>query len=350
MPAASRGTFDASTPARHRVVNALLGGKDNFAADRAVAAALLAATPRGCPDAGQLARSARAYAMRSVAWLAGRGVTQVIAVAWGLPFPPDPHTAAGPEGVTVYAGDDPVAMSHLSALAAGPRVAAVVADPRDPAAVLGAAAGARGPGGTALLDLGAPVAVVACHLPSLAAARARRLVRGLARPLAPGSALVIACPSYASPDDAAVMEEAWSAAGEWHSHDAGMVASWLAAAGLVMAVPGDGPCWPPLPVLPRGCAGGTGLRVLAAADDTQGCPAAGAGVAGLVRGGMPRAGEQPQPGRGPDRLLQLGEPGGAVPPAGRVFPSARCGPPGGAGGHPARGDGLGHQAGQLLIR
>jgi hypothetical protein len=256
-----RGTFDATRPAQHRVVNYLLGGKDNFAADRAVAAALLAATPPGCPDAGQLARSARAYAVRAVAWLAGRGITQFVAVAWGLPFPPDPHTAAGPDGVTVYAGDDPVAMCHLSALAAGPRVATVVADPRDPAAVLGAVAGARGADGTPLLDLGAPVAVIACHLPAVSAGRARRLVRGLARPLAPGSAVVIACPSYASPDDAAVMEAAWAACGEWHSHDAGMVASWFGAAGLVMAVPGDGPCWPPLPVLPRGCAGGIALKL-----------------------------------------------------------------------------------------
>jgi hypothetical protein len=162
--------------------------------------------------------------------------------------------------VTVYAGDDPVAMSHLSALAAGPRVAAVRADPRDPDAVLGAVTGLRGPGGTALLDLSAPVAVIACCLPAVAAGRARRLVRDLSRPLAPGSAVIIACPSYASTEDAAAMEAAWSACGEWHSHDAGAVTSWLGSAGLRMAVPGDAPCWPPLPVLPRGCAGGTGLK------------------------------------------------------------------------------------------
>jgi hypothetical protein len=61
-----RQDFDPAVPNVARVYNCLLGGKDNFAADRQAAARLLAAVP----GAAVAARENRAFLSRAVRFLA----------------------------------------------------------------------------------------------------------------------------------------------------------------------------------------------------------------------------------------------------------------------------------------
>jgi hypothetical protein len=56
--------FDPATPSIARVYDYLLNGKDNFAADRAVAEQLLAVAPL----AAEVTRDNRQFLARAVAW------------------------------------------------------------------------------------------------------------------------------------------------------------------------------------------------------------------------------------------------------------------------------------------
>ena len=64
-----------------RVYDAALGGKGNFAADRAVAAEAQAAFP----DGGEAVHVNRALLGRAVRYMAAQGVTQFIDLGSGLP-------------------------------------------------------------------------------------------------------------------------------------------------------------------------------------------------------------------------------------------------------------------------
>jgi len=64
--------FDPRTPAIARVYDYLLGGKDNFAADRAVAEQLLAVYP----PISQTVPESRRFVERAVSWVAGQGITR----------------------------------------------------------------------------------------------------------------------------------------------------------------------------------------------------------------------------------------------------------------------------------
>jgi S-adenosyl methyltransferase len=74
-------SFDPRTPSIARVYDYLLGGKDNFAADRAVAERLVAVYP---PIIETVPESRRLVA-RAVTWVADQGITQFIDVGPGLP-------------------------------------------------------------------------------------------------------------------------------------------------------------------------------------------------------------------------------------------------------------------------
>lgn len=83
-------TFDPRVPSIARVYDFLLGGKDNFAADRAVAHKLLAVYP---PIIETVPESRR-FAERAVTWVAGQGITQFIDLGAGLPTAPNTHVTA----------------------------------------------------------------------------------------------------------------------------------------------------------------------------------------------------------------------------------------------------------------
>jgi S-adenosyl methyltransferase len=76
-------SFDPRTPSIARVYDYLLGGKDNFAADREVAAKLVAVYP----PVIETVPESRRFVARAVTWVAGQGVTQFIDLGAGLPPP-----------------------------------------------------------------------------------------------------------------------------------------------------------------------------------------------------------------------------------------------------------------------
>jgi len=182
---------DTSKPNIARVYDYWLGGKDNFAADRAEAERMLAVYPR-LPE---LARDNRLFLARAVEWLAGRGIRQFIDIGSGLPTAQNTHEIAQTAHAScrvVYADSDPVVVSHAAALLATDpaTTAAVRGDLTRPSAILADPAVRR------LIRLDEPVAVIlAMVLHFLDAATAGDVTRIIAQAIAPGSYLVISCGS-----------------------------------------------------------------------------------------------------------------------------------------------------------
>ncbi|MFC0106753.1 SAM-dependent methyltransferase [Kibdelosporangium aridum] len=92
-----------------RVHNAMLGGSENFAADRAVRDRLLAIDP-AFPDAARDARAFLRRAVRYVTWQAG--ITQLLDCGLRLPITDNSHAVAPPETSVVYASVDPVVLGR----------------------------------------------------------------------------------------------------------------------------------------------------------------------------------------------------------------------------------------------
>ncbi|MFI5953866.1 SAM-dependent methyltransferase [Cryptosporangium sp. NPDC051539] len=175
-------------PASARMWDYLLGGKDNFAADRAAAEAITAQLP----EMVELARAGRQFLSRAVGFLAGEaGIRQFLDVGPGLPTANNTHELAqriAPESRVVYVDNDPLVLVHARALlTSGPDGAVdyVDADARDPELILRAAADT--------LDFSRPVAVMMVgilgHIPDEDGPA--EIVRTIVDALAPGSYLAI---------------------------------------------------------------------------------------------------------------------------------------------------------------
>jgi hypothetical protein len=146
--------IDVTVPSVARIYDHLLGGKDNFAADRKAAAKLLTVVP----DAQKVAVSNRQLLVRVVRFLAEAGVGQFIDLGTGIPTSPNVHEVArklSPGARVIYVDHDPVVLAHSRALlATDDGVVAVKADFRDPAEVLG------NPVVESLIDFSRPLAVL----------------------------------------------------------------------------------------------------------------------------------------------------------------------------------------------
>ena len=92
MPEQNRGPggIDTRTANVARVYDYLLGGKDNFVADRQFSDQLLAAYP----IVAWIARQNRAFVGRAVRYCAGQGVGQFLDVGSGLPTMDNVHEVA----------------------------------------------------------------------------------------------------------------------------------------------------------------------------------------------------------------------------------------------------------------
>jgi S-adenosyl methyltransferase len=129
--------FSAARPHIARVYDYLLGGKENFAADRAVAEQILASLP-----AVQVGvRAQRDLLGRVVRYLVGEvGIRQLLDVGSGLPTADNVHEIAHRIDAgtrVVYLDNDPVVLTHAQALLADDEVTfAVRGDLRDPGAIL----------------------------------------------------------------------------------------------------------------------------------------------------------------------------------------------------------------------
>jgi hypothetical protein len=149
------GGIDTATPNVARIYDYLLGGKDNFAADRQAARQLIAAIP----DAAEIARDNRSFLGRVVRYLATQGgIRQFLDLGSGLPTQANVHELArgvAPEARVVYVDNDPMVASHGRALlASGDQIGIVFGDLRDPASVL------NHPAVLDLLDLTRPIGVL----------------------------------------------------------------------------------------------------------------------------------------------------------------------------------------------
>ncbi|BCJ41006.1 hypothetical protein GCM10010168_46950 [Actinoplanes ianthinogenes] len=107
--------LDTGRPHPARVYDVLLGGKDNFAADRAAAAEGL----RVNPNAATAPLQNRAFLRRTVRYLAGQGVRQFLDIGSGLPTALNVHEVAqqvDPSARVVYVDRDPIVLTHGRAL------------------------------------------------------------------------------------------------------------------------------------------------------------------------------------------------------------------------------------------
>lgn len=125
--------IDTSVPNIARVYNFMLGGKDNFAADRQVAEMAL----QIAPDAPKTARANRLFLKRVVDYLATQaGIRQFLDIGSGLPSYGNVHEVAqevGAEIRVVYVDNDPVVLAHGRAMLATNSYTTVVqADIRQP--------------------------------------------------------------------------------------------------------------------------------------------------------------------------------------------------------------------------
>jgi len=147
--------LDVTKPNIARVYDAFLGGKDNFAADRAVVEMALQVTP----DAPAGARASRAFLRRAVRYLvAEAGIRQLVDIGSGLPTQGNVHEIAqeaDPEARVVYIDNDPVVRTHAEALLVGSRnTQLLTADIREPAKIL------DNPAVRELIDSGQPVGLL----------------------------------------------------------------------------------------------------------------------------------------------------------------------------------------------
>jgi hypothetical protein len=146
--------FDTSKAHQARIYDYLLGGKDNYAADREAAEAGL----QVWPGMAFTAQANRAFLGRAVRYLAGEaGIRQFLDIGTGIPTAGNTHQVAqaiAPETRVVYVDYDPVVLAHARALLTSSEAGAteyIDADLRDTGSILAQAG--------QLLDFTKPVAV-----------------------------------------------------------------------------------------------------------------------------------------------------------------------------------------------
>jgi hypothetical protein len=184
----SNQTFDTSRPNIARVYDYWLGGKDNYAADRALGDQITASLPT--VQFG--VRAQRDLLGRVVRYLVGEaGLRQLIDIGSGLPTAENVHEIAQrilPATRVVYVDHDPVVLSHaLALLASNPATIVVHGDLLHPASIL------EHPDVTGHLDWGQPIGLLLCGILHhvLDSEHPAGLVKALSEALPPGSYVFI---------------------------------------------------------------------------------------------------------------------------------------------------------------
>ncbi|WP_344493825.1 SAM-dependent methyltransferase [Nonomuraea monospora] len=186
--------IDTNTPNVARIYNYLLGGRDNFASDRAAAEQII----KVVPHVRRTARENRSFLRRAVTQLTAKaGIRQFIDIGTGLPSKGNVHEIAqaiNPDARVTYIDNDPTAIVHARAmLARGEGVIAILDDLRDPDSILSQ------PRLNALIDLDRPVALLLVAVLHFIEDKEDpyAIVSRLLAALAPGSYLVV---SHATAD------------------------------------------------------------------------------------------------------------------------------------------------------
>lgn len=148
--------LQTDVPHAARIWNYWMGGKDNFAADRAAGDAV----EQVYPEIVLMAKQSRQFLIRAVHHLAAEaGIRQFLDIGTGLPTMQNTHQVAqavAPDTRVVYVDNDPLVLVHARALMADStqdgRTVHVHADYHDPEKILAAA--------REVLDFDRPVAVM----------------------------------------------------------------------------------------------------------------------------------------------------------------------------------------------
>jgi S-adenosyl methyltransferase len=200
--------IDTEVPHTARIWNYWLGGKDNFAADRAVGDQV----QQFLPDIVTSARADRAFLQRAVRHLVVEaGIRQFLDVGTGLPTADNTHEVAqalAPESRIVYTDNDPLVLAHARALLTSTSEGAtdyIDADARDTPAILAAA--------RRTLDFDRPIAVMLLGVLNFIGDddEAAGVVRRLMAAVPTGSYLAIAHPTLEVRP-----EESRAAAAQWN--------------------------------------------------------------------------------------------------------------------------------------
>ncbi|OLT21578.1 hypothetical protein BJF78_08160 [Pseudonocardia sp. CNS-139] len=146
---------DVSVPSVARMYDYILGGRDNYAVDRAAIEGLMMENP----GAQVLAVDNRAFMRRAVRFLVeDAGIRQFIDIGSGLPTQQNVHQiahAVDPSAHVVYVDNDPIVLAHGRALLADNATTTVIrADAADPAAIF------DHPETEKYIDLRSPYAVI----------------------------------------------------------------------------------------------------------------------------------------------------------------------------------------------
>jgi S-adenosyl methyltransferase len=189
-----RTTFRPDIPSAARIYDYLLGGKDNYPADRAVAESMIALIPNV-----QLAvQWNRAFLRRVVRYLVREaGIRQIVDIGAGLPTVGNTHEIAldaCPDGRVVYVDHDPVVLAHArSMLHNVPNTAIIEHDLLEPDEIL------ADPMLRGLIDFREPVAFLFLSILHFVPDEAdpAALIAALLEPFPAGSHVAI---SHATPD------------------------------------------------------------------------------------------------------------------------------------------------------
>jgi SAM-dependent methyltransferase len=189
--------IDPSVAHPARIYNYWLGGRDNFAADRAAGDRVIEIRP----EIIDAVRANRRFLGRAVRYLVDqRGIRQFLDIGTGLPTADNTHEvaqASAPDARIVYVDNDPVVLAHARALLIGTpsgRTEYVNADLREVPQILASAEGT--------LDFSQPVALM--FLMTLQyitdAEDPHAIARRYLDALAPGSFLVLSDPTIEDQD------------------------------------------------------------------------------------------------------------------------------------------------------
>jgi hypothetical protein len=149
--------IDTTVPHEARMYDYWLGGKDNYASDRALGDLIRAQIP----TISEMAKANRAFLDRAVGFLAGEaGMSQFLDIGTGIPTAPSVHQLAqdiDPATRVLYVDKDPLVLAHARALMSGTtegRTAFILGNFMEPDALLAS------PQLQSTLDLGEPVALL----------------------------------------------------------------------------------------------------------------------------------------------------------------------------------------------
>ncbi|HWS31793.1 MAG TPA: SAM-dependent methyltransferase [Actinoplanes sp.] len=195
--------LDTSIPHSARIYDHLLGGKDNFEADRAAAGHIM----KGSPNLAVSMRANRQFMARMAGYVAlVHGMRQFLDIGTGLPTAPNLHEVVqdvDPTARVVYVDNDPIVLVHARALLTSTpqgRAAYLDADLADADGIM------RSPEVVGTLDLNRPVllSLIAMLHFMVDDDQVHAVLRSLLAPLAPGSMLAISTlTADSAPDEVA---------------------------------------------------------------------------------------------------------------------------------------------------